>query len=130
MATAKAIKKEGVRRERLKLLRQMTDALDEPMTVLAFVWLALLIFDFTYGLGRYGTIASNVIWGLFVVHFLLEFTLAPQKWTYLKQNWITAIALVLPALRIFRVFQALRILAHAGRSLSLLRLLTSLNRGM
>lgn len=130
VATRKEIKKEGVRRERLKLLRQVTDVLDEPMTVLAFVWLALLIYDFTYGLGRVGTIANNVIWGLFVVHFLLEFTLAPQKWAYLEQNWITAVALVLPALRIFRVVQAVRILTHAGRSLSLLRLLASLNRGM
>jgi voltage-gated potassium channel len=40
------------------------------------------------------------------------------------------VALVLPALRIFRVLRVVRILAHAGRSLSLLRLLTSLNRGM
>jgi hypothetical protein len=80
MATRKEIKREGVKRQRLSLVRQISDLLDEPMTVLAFVWLGLLIYDFTYGLGRYGTIASNVIWGLFVFHFLLEFTLAPQKW--------------------------------------------------
>ena len=122
--------KHAVSRERLKLLRQVSDALDEPMTALAFIWLLLLIVDFTHGLGAAGNLASNVIWVIFIVHFLLEFAIAPRKWTYLKQNWLTAIALVLPAFRVLRVFRFVRLFAHAGRSLTLLRLLTSLNRGM
>jgi voltage-gated potassium channel len=122
--------KKSVQRERWKLLRELTDALDEPMTALAFVWLALVIIDFVYGLGRAGSIASNVIWVAFIVHFVLEFWIAPSKLTYLRQNWLTAIALLLPAFRVLRVLRALRLVAHAGRSLTLLRLLTSLNRGM
>src|SRR6476660_3613027 len=119
--------KKSVQRERWKLLRELTDALDEPMTALAFVWLALVIIDFVYGLGRAGSIASNVIWVAFIVHFVLEFWIAPSKLTYLRQNWLTAIALLLPAFRVLRVLRALRLVAHAGRSLTLLRLLTSLN---
>jgi voltage-gated potassium channel len=122
--------KETVRRERWKLLRELTDALDKPMTALAFVWLALLIIDFVYGLGRAGNLASNAIWIAFIAHFVLEFVIAPSKLTYLRQNWLTAIALLLPAFRVLRVLRALRVVAHAGRSLTLLRLLTSLNRGM
>jgi len=122
--------KETFRRERWKLLRELSAALDKPMTALAFVWLALVIVDFVYGLGRAGDLASNAIWIVFIVHFLLEFCIAPQKITYLRQNWLTVIALVLPAFRVLRVFRAFRIVARAGRSLTLLRLLTSLNRGM
>jgi len=122
--------KETVRRERWKLLRELTDALDKPMTALAFVWLALLIIDFVYGLGRAGNLASNAIWIAFIAHFVLEFVIAPSKLTYLRQNWLTAIALLLPAFRVLRVLRALRVVAHGGRSLTLLRLLTSLNRGM
>jgi voltage-gated potassium channel len=122
--------KENVRRERWKLLRELTDALDEPMTALAFVWLALVIVDFVYGLGRAGNIASNAIWIAFIIHFVLEFSIAPSKLTYLRQNWLTAVALLLPAFRVLRVLRAVRLVAHAGRSLTLLRLLTSINRGM
>lgn len=55
--------------------------------------------------------------------------MAPQKVDYLKRNWLTAISLVVPALRIFRVFRVLR-LARAGQGLRLLRVVRSLNRGM
>jgi voltage-gated potassium channel len=105
-------------RERLQLLRRLTDALDKPMTALAFVWLGLLIYDLIYGLGRSGTIASNIIWVTFVLHFTFEFVLAPNKWTYVKGNWITAVALVLPALRIFRLVQTLRVLGCDSPRLS------------
>ena len=123
-------RKETVRRERWKLLRELTDALDKPMTALAFVWLLLVIVDFVYGLGKFGAQVTTVIWIAFIVHFVLEFWIAPNKLTYLRQNWLTALALVLPAFRVLRVWRAFHMLAHAGRSLSLLRLLTSLNRSM
>jgi voltage-gated potassium channel len=102
------------------------------MTALAFVWLGLVIIDFTHGLSGYLLVLNNVIWGLFGLHFLLEFSLAPQKGEYLRRNWLTAIALVLPALRVIRVLRVFRVLraARAVKSVSLLRLLTSLNRGM
>jgi voltage-gated potassium channel len=114
-----------------KLVRQHAATLDGPMTFLAFVWLILLVLDLTRGLNRWETIASNTIWVIFIVHFVLELLIAPNKWTYLKQNWITAIALVLPALRVLRIFRAFRILraTRAVHSTGLLRLVTSLNRG-
>jgi voltage-gated potassium channel len=50
----------------------------------------------------------------------------------LRRNWLTALALVLPAFRVLRVLRAFRFFraARAARSVGLLRLLTSLNRGM
>jgi voltage-gated potassium channel len=62
----------------------------------------------------------------------VEFVLAPHKVAYLKRNWLTAISLLIPALRIFRVFRAFRLLrlARTGRGLRLVRVVGSLNRGM
>lgn len=62
----------------------------------------------------------------------MEFVLAPRKAAYLRHNWLTAISLIVPALRIFRVFRVIRLLrlARVGRGLRLFRVVSSLNRGM
>jgi voltage-gated potassium channel len=119
-------------RERWELLRQVNALLDGPMVVLSFVWLALTIIDFTRGLGRTLGAVSYAIWALFVLHFLIGIVIAPSKRVYLRHNWLTALALVLPAFRVLRVVRAFRLLraARAARSVSLLRLFTTLNRGM
>jgi voltage-gated potassium channel len=121
-----------VRHQRVQLLRQLTTMLDMPMTVLAFVWIILLIIDLTRGLTGWLSTANTGIWILFVVHFVLEFSIAPDKARYLKHHWLTALALLLPAIRVFRtirIFRALRA-ARAVRSAGLLRVLSSLNRGV
>jgi voltage-gated potassium channel len=70
-----------------------------------------------------------VIWVLFIVEFAIEFVLAPRKLVYIRTNWLTALSLVLPALRVFRMLRLFRVL-RAARGLRLIRLVTSLNRGM
>ena len=126
---------ETLKNERWELLRHVDEMTSTPMIVLSFVWLVLLIVDFTSGLSRTLEIVNYVIWGLFIVDFLIEFTIAPHKIEYLKKNWLTAVALLLPALRVFaafRIFRAARALraARAARGVRLLRWLTSINRGM
>lgn len=118
--------------QRQRLLRQIATALDRPMTALAFVWLGLLILDLTRGLSGWLAALNDFIWGVFVVHFAVEFLLAPAKLRYLRDHWITAVALALPALRVLRIFRAFRALraARAVRGTGLVRILTSLNRGM
>jgi voltage-gated potassium channel len=117
---------------RWELLEQINALTNTPMIALSFVWLGLLILDFTRGLSPLLQIVSNVIWALFVLDFAIEFTIAPRKRDYLRRNWLTVVSLLLPALRVLRVLRALRALrvARAVRSLNLVRLLTSLNRGM
>jgi voltage-gated potassium channel len=101
------------------------------MIALSFVWLGLLVLDFIRGLGPLLQEASNVIWALFVLDFTIEIAIAPNKRDYLRRHWLTALSLLLPALRVLRVFRAVRLLqaTRATRSLSLLRLLTSLTAG-
>ena len=119
-------------RERARLLRRLQAWLDTPMTVLAFVWLALLVRELVWGASSSLEAVGFGIWGIFIVHFLVEFFLAPRRSAYLKRNWLTAVSLLVPALRIFRIVRMFRVLrlARSARGLRLLRVFTSLNRSM
>ena len=103
------------------------------MVVLSAAWIALLVVEFAGGgLPPSLETAVWVIWAIFIADFLLEFTIAPVKSRYLRTHWLTVVSLVLPAFRILRLASALRVL-RAGRVLrgvGLLRLLTSINRGL
>jgi voltage-gated potassium channel len=102
------------------------------MLILAFVWLALLVLELTRGISSAFAIIGIIIWSIFILDFTLEFTLAPRKLDYLKRNWLLAISLIIPALRIFRIlriFHMLR-LARVGRGLRLVRVVSSMNRSM
>ncbi|HLL73191.1 MAG TPA: ion transporter [Pyrinomonadaceae bacterium] len=118
--------------ERRELLARLEDWLETPMLVLGFVWLALLILEFTRGLSPTLEVTGTIIWVVFIIDFALKFALAPDKSDYLKANWLTALALAVPALRVFRVFRVVRVLraARAARGLRLFRVVSSLNRGM
>ncbi|MEO8289029.1 MAG: ion transporter [Chloroflexota bacterium] len=118
--------------ERLAVLEQVEEWLDVPMLVLGFAWLLLFVVEVIWGLGRLLQTVSNVIWAIFVIDFLIRFTLAPFKLRYLKSNWLTAISLVVPALRLLRIARLAQILrlTRVTRGLRLLRTVSSLNRGM
>jgi voltage-gated potassium channel len=124
--------KQFLNEQRREIVRLLEDWLELPMLVLSFVWLALLVIELTWGISRQFEIAGTVIWIVFILDFAVKFTLAPHKLTYLKQNWLTAIALLVPALRVFRAVRLARLLrlARATRGLRLVRVITSLNRGM
>lgn len=119
----------AVAKQRLHLLRSIDCMLEKPMIVLSVIWLGLVVVDMSRGLGPLGKDITNAIWIVFLFDFLVRFTIAPRKWRYLRKNWLTAIALLLPALRIFRVARLFRVLARL-RGLQLVRILSSINRGM
>lgn len=123
---------EELKRERYELLQRLEDWLEAPMLVLAFVWLALLIVELIHGENLLFNFIGTTIWLVFIFDFAVKLILAPDKLTYLRGNWLTAISLLIPALRIFRVFRVFRILrlASTGRGLRLVRVVGSLNRGM
>lgn len=121
--------------ERHVLVRTIQDRLELPMLVLAFVWIALFIVETVRGSSAVLTAASYGIWGLFVLQFAIEFTVAPRKLHYLKHSWLTVLALALPALRVLRVVrvaQLARVSRTAGvlRGARLVRVVSSLNRSM
>lgn len=118
--------------ERHELLQRIASMLEGPMNVLGIVWLALVVADLTVGLSPLLRAVNYAIWGLFVVQFLVEFVVAPNKGAYLRRSWLTALALLLPALRIVRVVRALRVLRllRVTRGARVVRVVSTVNRGM
>jgi voltage-gated potassium channel len=123
---------EQITRERWRLLRQIDQLLEMPMIVLGFAWLALLVWELTAGLTRIWESVNTAIWVAFVIDFVVKILLAPAKGEYLRRNWVVAISLAVPALRVFRIARAIRLLrmARAVRALRFARLLAGLNRGL
>ncbi len=118
--------------ERKRLLLRLESWLEVPMVGLAFIWIALLVVELVWGESELFDTLGLGIWLVFILHFVLELTLAPRKLEYLRTHWLTALSLLLPALRALRIVRAIRILrvARAARGVRLLRVVSSLNRGM
>ena len=131
MGTENTIKHE-VNNERREILDQLEGWMETPMIALGFIWLALLIVELRWGLNPFLEMVGTVIWGIFILDFIMRLVIAPHTFSYLKRNWLTVIALIVPAIRILRIVRVLRVLrlARAVRGLQLLRVVTSLNRGM
>lgn len=117
--------------ERHQALEQLEEWLELPMLVLGFVWLALLIVELVRGSSPLFDVLGTTIWLVFLLDFALRFSLAPRKARYLRHNGLTAVSLLLPALRVLRVARVVRLLrlSRTTRSLRLVRVVTSLNRG-
>jgi voltage-gated potassium channel len=120
---------DNLKRERNKLLKSIENLLEVPMVFLGFIWLILLIIELIWQLSPILEFLSLFIWGLFIIDFLIKFFLAPGKAQFIKSNWLTAISLLIPAIRILRVFKMARVL-RGLRGIRLLRIVSSLNRGM
>jgi voltage-gated potassium channel len=118
--------------ERTSILQKLDDWLEKPMIVLGIIWLALLVVELTRGLSPLLNVLSTAIWIVFIVDFLVRFAIAPRKLGFLKANWLTLLALILPALRVLRAARFVRLarLGRSSRSLRLVRVVTSVNRGM
>ena len=124
--------KRALEQEQNEILQQLEDWLELPMLLLSLVWLALFVVELIGQLSPLLDVLGITVWILFVLDFGLKFFLAPHKLTYLKQNWLTALALALPALRLLRVVKVVRAFqtVRAARGLRLLRVMTRTNRGM
>jgi voltage-gated potassium channel len=117
---------------RAALLRRLQRRMELPMLLLSLAWIALFVLEEVRGLDTRLQWAVNAIWVVFVVHFLVEFTLAPDKPGYLRRNWLSAVALALPALRVFRVLRLARFMRAVGwlRGVRFVRVVGTFNRGM
>ncbi len=118
-----------LKRQRTSLLLRINRLLEGPMIFLGFVWLVLLLIELVKGLSRGLQLLSIVIWIIFIFDFVLKLILAPHKITFLKKNWLTAISLVIPALRIVRFARIFRVVKGL-KSIRLVKVVASLNRGM
>jgi voltage-gated potassium channel len=110
----------------LGLLIELEDWLEKPMMILGAVWFCLVVVELIWTTSRIFEIVGTVIWVVFIAEFALRFTLAPNKFLFLRSNVITVLALVAPAFRFLRAFRLLRIV----RSVRLVRIVGTANRSI
>jgi len=115
--------------QRWKTLRQLDSWLETPMLLLSALWVIIVLVELTTGGSRLLTTLGTAIWIIFIAEFGLRLVLAPKKLPFVKRNWLTAIALLAPALRLFAIFRFLRA-ASALRGLRLVKIVGTANRSM
>lgn len=110
-------------------LAALEDWLETPMLALSFLWLLLVIYELAAGTSALLETFGTAIWVAFLLEFALRLALAPDKPRFLARNWLTVIALVVPAFRLVRGLRLLR-LARVARGSRLVRIVGTANRGM
>lgn len=116
-----------VKRKSYRIFFWLEEHLEIPMFLLATVWLFLFVSELISGLSVLQERIVFFIWLTFILEFVVKLTLAPRRILFLKNNWITLIALGIPALRIFRMVRAISILnsVRVINSTKIIRAITS-----
>ena len=104
----------GTADERWHALEELDGWLRTPMLMLSFLWLMLVVAELIWGTSSALEIFGTAIWIAFLAEFAVRLALAPEKAAFLKRNWLTVIALIIPAFRLLRAFRFLRF-ARAAR---------------
>lgn len=117
-------------REKLRLLYRLEAALEAPMFLLAVIWLWLFAVEFFSGLTPLQQRMGTAIWIAYIIEYLLKLAAAPRRLAYVRRNWLTLIALVIPAFRVFRMLKAVRVMrtARVVTTTRFVRALTSTHR--
>ena len=116
-------------RERSKVLKQWEDLVEIPMLVMGFIWLGLFIIEIAWGLNPLLEAIGVLIWIVFIIDFSIKLILIPHKLFYLKDNWLIALSLLIPALRTLRIAQFVQSF-RAVRGLQLIRVMLRTSRGI
>jgi voltage-gated potassium channel len=79
--------------------------LELPMLLLSFVWFLVIITELVNGTNSILLSLGTVLWVLFVAYFCLRLAIVPQRWIFLKRNWLFVLAILVPVLRFFPFLQ-------------------------
>jgi voltage-gated potassium channel len=116
-------------RERRQWMLDRLERITEPLLLLmAFAMVPLLVGPFLWDLSpvEVEVFASLgvVIWAAFGVDFLVKLLIAPQRRSYLRQNWHSAVIVAVP---FFRPLLLLRLFLFGSRALVGLRRLAEID---
>ena len=126
MTKRSAVRRGAVRRGTAKLggsqdaYDRFAAAVDLPLTVLAVLWLPVLIIPLAVRVtpGLAGTLDTidYLVWAVFAVEYLVKLYLSPSRWRFIRTHLIDLVVIAVPLLRPLRVLRLLRILrlARAG----------------
>lgn len=97
---------------------QLSRAVDGPLTVLAIVWLPVLIVPLVVHLSPGVSDLFNgidyTVWAIFVVEYLVKLGLAPSRWGFVRTHVLDLVVVVVPFLRPVRALRVLRLFRAAA----------------
>lgn len=114
---------------RYRFVARVERTLEGPGTYLAVVFAVALAAELVLN-AQGATVPAALrwlllaIWGFFIVQFVLGIVVSPDRLLYMRRNWLTALSLVVPFLRAFRVLRVV----SALRAMNALRVLGGFNR--
>ncbi len=89
-------------------------AVELPLTILALLWLPILVLPLVARLPADIANTFNAIdylvWAIFVVEYLVRLYLAPSRWLFFTRHLVDLAVIALPALRPLRALRLLRLL--------------------
>jgi len=106
---------------------RFTAAVEVPMTVLAVLWLPVLIVPLVTHVSSATADVLNLIdylvWAVFAAEYLIKLYLAPRRWQFVRGHIVDLAVVAIPVLRPVRALRALRLLrlitfTRAGLTLS------------
>ena len=99
-------------------LRRLEGWSERPLTILAVLWLPLLLAPFLFDLSpevdAAFLAADYAIWALFAADLVAKVILATDRFGYLRRHWLDVLLVVVPILRPLRALRALRFLWAVG----------------
>jgi voltage-gated potassium channel len=100
-------------------------AVDVPMTVLALLWLPVLVVPAVVHISARTRNALDtldyLVWAAFVAEYLIRLYLTPSRWRFVRTHLIDLLVIAIPVVRPLR---ALRLLRFARTGLTLTELLS------
>jgi voltage-gated potassium channel len=102
---------------------RFTAAVEVPMTVLAVLWLPVLIVPVVTHVSpataNWLNTVDYLVWAAFAVEYLLKLYLAPSRWRFVRGHLLDLVIVAVPALRPLRLLRLLRLLTVSRAGLTL-----------
>jgi voltage-gated potassium channel len=90
-----------MKRDELLTLKSLDQKLERPMLFLSFVWLVILVIELLRKTDEVLQILGTSLWVTFILYFFLRLLIAPRPLSFLKNNWLFILAMLVPVLRLF-----------------------------
>jgi voltage-gated potassium channel len=108
-------------------LARFEHAIEPAVQWLAVAWLLVVVLELVRGRSPGLDAVGTALWIFFAVDVAIRFFLAPKKLRFLRRNWLTILATIVPVLRLVRTVRVIRLLRFARWS-RLVRVAGTVNR--
>jgi len=106
--------------------------IDWSMLLLSFTWFCILITELVYGLSPILHGLGTGIWILFIIYFLVYLLRVKERSEFLKRNWVFALAILVPILRLIPILQRISLVraTTATFGIQIIWIFASADQGM